>query len=359
MPEEINKMEVIKTAAVDVKAAEATSTSVAKAEPSMAEYAKMREAEARGEEYKPASTEATAAATEESAAATETKADDKPAGEEDPLTQIEETHVAKKGIAKRMGELTAERDAEKAKVATAAAEAEKAKQEAKAAQDELAKLKQEAEARAAIKVPEAKDDPLPDRETFNDPDDYNLAIAQYAARQELRKASESAAAAEKERQEAAKAESEKARIEAVNAQVVELHKGFHERVTTAKTDYPDFDEKVTNNEKLVVRNDVFFEIERSEMAPHILYHLANNPDEVKNLNQLAPRDVIRRMAVLELELKSERKPKPSKAAAPIKPVGSRTSPDRKTPDEESMAEYADRVNREEQQAKAARKGARH
>jgi len=46
MPEEINKIEVIKTAAVDVKAAEATSTSVAKAEPSMAEYAKMREAEA-------------------------------------------------------------------------------------------------------------------------------------------------------------------------------------------------------------------------------------------------------------------------------------------------------------------------
>lgn len=367
MPE-ISKVVVEKPAVVDVLNKEVTSTAAPAAEPSMAEYAKMREAEVRGETYEPKPsviTEAApAAATEESAAATEQKAT-VPADEEDPLTQIEETHVAKKGISKRMGELTAEREAAKAEAATQKAEAEKAKLEAKAAQDELTALKQEAEARAKA-IPEAKDDLMPDRDNFDDPDEYNLAIAQFATRQEMRKANEQVAVELKRREEATKVEAEKERIETANAQITELHRSFQEKVTTAKAAIPDFDEKVTNNKDFIVRNELFWAAENSDMGPQILYHLADHPEDLKELQSLLPATpghvlppkFLMRMGKLEAELSIANKPKPSKAAAPIKPVGNRQSPEKKSAEDESPSEYADRVNKEIAQTRAGRT-ARH
>ncbi|MFZ2540161.1 MAG: hypothetical protein WAW75_00140, partial [Gallionella sp.] len=130
MPES-SKVVVAAPVVVDIKRPEPTApadTKAAAGEPSMAEYAATREAELRGDKpAKPAvSTEAApAAATDESAAATDQKADEGKTDEEiDPLSQVDETHPAKKGIAKRMGELTAEREAEKAKATAALAEAE-------------------------------------------------------------------------------------------------------------------------------------------------------------------------------------------------------------------------------------------
>ena len=361
MPE-ISKVVIEKTAVVDPQKTEVTSTTAPANEPSMAEYAALREAEMRGEKVEVKADASTpAAATEEPAAATEQKTEVLTVDETDPLTQVEEAHPAKKGIAKRMGELTAEREAEKAIAAIARAEADKARQEAEDARAELAKLKQESEAALALipAVPKAEEDPLPDRDNFDDPDEYNLAIAQFAARQELRKANESAIAAQKARAETGKVEEEKKRLEVVNLQIAELHRGFNERVTTAKTDYADFDEKVTNNEKLVVRNDIFFNIEQAEMAPHILYHLANNPEEVAALNKMQPVAAAIRIGELQAELRVARKPKVSKAAEPVKPVGQRQSPDRKSPDEETAAEYADRVNKEMQAKSRSRQMSRH
>lgn len=364
---ETSKIQVEKPAVVDVKKTEVTSSVAVTAEPSMAEYAKKIEAEARGEKYEPpVNTEAApAAATDESAAATDKKADEKPAGEEDPLTQIDEEHPAKGKIAKRMGELADGRKAAEAEAATAKAEAEKAKQEAKAAQDELVKIRQEAEARAAA-VPKAEDDVAPNRDNFEDPDEFDLAVAQFAARQEMRKANELAAAEVKKREDAAAAEAETKRVEAANAQITELHKSFQEKVTTAKAEIPDFDEKVTNNKDFIVRNELFWAIENSDLGPQMLYHLADNPEALQELQALLPATpghvlppkFLMRVGSLEAELRIASKPKPSKAAAPIKPVGSRQSPEKKTPDEETMDEYAARVNQEQAQERA-RRTARH
>src|SRR3990167_9272188 len=110
MPE-LSKVVVAAPAVVDIKRldpAAPADTKAAAGEPSMAEYAAAREAELRGDKpAKPVVTDDTkpaAAATDDSAAATDMTSDDKGTTDEDPLTQIEETHVAKKGIAKRMGE---------------------------------------------------------------------------------------------------------------------------------------------------------------------------------------------------------------------------------------------------------------
>jgi hypothetical protein len=102
------------------------------------------------------------------------------------------------------------------------------------------------------------------------------------------------------------------------------------------------------------------------MGPQILYHLADHPEDLKELQSLLPATpghvlppkFLMRMGKLEAELSIANKPKPSKAAAPIKPVGNRQSPEKKSADEESTTEYANRVNKELAQARAGRT-ARH
>lgn len=313
-------------------------------EPSMAEYASNW-----GKAPAPAETSAPEPETEESAApaeATETKAETVPEPEtdkvdEDPEAKLEDAHPAKKGIGKRMSELASARKAAEEAAAAAKAEAE-------AAREELARLRADAQAQAQEQlvpvVPPADQDPAPVREAFEDPDEYAAALAGHTARSEIRRATEAARAQQEAVRAAADAKAEEARQAAVQSQIVELHKSFNERVEKAKADLPDFDSVVTNNADLQIRNDIFFAVEKAELAPYILHRLASNPAEAAALNKLDPMAAAIRLGEIQADIKAERKPKPSKAAEPIKPVGTRASPIQKTPDEMSMAEYAAYVN---------------
>ena len=334
----------------------------------MAEYAKMR-AEGKEVEIKPAAaveSTSTAAATDDKSAAvteaesTEGKTTTESATEVDPGAQIEETHPAKKGIQKRFSDLTAEKKAAQAEAAEAKRLADEAKAETAAlrAQFEEAQAKAAKLAEAVPTVAKAEDDPAPERVAFDDPDAYAAAVAGHAARAEIRKADERAAASRKEAADAAAAEAEKTRQAAINAQIETLHQTFNERVSAAKTELPEFYELVTNNEKLQLRNDVFFAIERAELAPHILLHIAKNPDIAESLNKLDPISVAMRLGEIQADLRIARKPKPTKAAEPVSPVGNRASPARKSPNEETMAEYAARRSREDREQFAqSRRGA--
>ena len=369
----ISGVKIEKQAVVDVNRPAGESAQVTEGEESMAEYAARREAEMRGEKPPVKETPAAAVATDEGAAATEAEkaaaAAAKPsdeegkkkaeasAAEEDPDKLLEETHPAKKGISKRMGELTQKRkDAEEA--------AEQARQEAAAAKAEAERLTAELKAakeaaeRAPV-VPKAEEDPAPDRDDFDDPDEYQAAYTSHAARQEIRKANEAAEAkVQAARDEEAKV-AETKRQAKVQKQIAELHQTFNDRVEASKADLPDYDVKVTNNEKLVLRNDIFFTIEQSELAPNILYHLADHPDEAASLNGMPPIKAAMRIGEIQAEIRIARKPKPSKAAEPVKPVGHRSSPERKTPDEETMEEYAARREREEADKRAAARRRAH
>jgi|SRR5882672_1139952 len=345
--------------------AEVAKPTAVNAEPSMAEYAAMRHAEMRGEkpETQPKAAaiepEVKVEATEETTAA-ETKTDDEgkmtseSANEEDTSETIEEAHPAKKGIQKRFSEMTAKQKAIQA-------EADQYKLEVEEARAEVDRLKAEAVKAAEViipVVPKVEDDPTPNRNDFDDPDEYVAALSAHTTRSEIRKSNEAAhAQVEAKRQEAEQAQQEEQQAR-VQTQIAELHKNFNERVEKAAADYPDYSEKVTNNEKLTLRNDVFFAIEQAELAPHILYHLANNPDEAASLNAMQPNSAMIRLGELQAEIRIARKPKATKAAEPIKPVGNRASPDRKTPDEESMAEYAARREQELKQESAQRRANR-
>jgi hypothetical protein len=319
-------------------------------EETMEQYAARREAEIRGEkpaEPKPREAEP-AAATDKPAAAT----DEPKPGEEDPSNLIEEKHPAKKGVSKRFSELTEQRK-------TAEAAAAKAKEEAAAAKAETERLTRELEeqrAKAPV-VPDEAQDPAPGREDYDDPDAYQEALTAHAARKEIRKANEAAAAKEAERQKEKTAKDEQARKAQIEATITQMHKTFNERCEAGAKEYPDYAARVSENEQLSIRNDIFYSIEKAELAPHILYHLATHDQDRTELNQMDPVDALLRLGELQAEIRTARKAKPSRAAPIITPIRQRASPDRKTPDEETMEEYAARREREESDKRAARRRA--
>jgi hypothetical protein len=335
---------------------------------SVAQYAEKIAAEARGETYVPPAAAATtkdtaaaqdektaAAATDETVVVDKTKVDASATADEDedehPEQALEETHKARKGIEKKFSKLTSARDKALAEAVTKAAEAAESKKVADAATAEVARLKAEAEALAAKAivipdVPKIEDDPAPSREAFDDPDKYEQEVIAHTSRQEIRKANQRAEAAQEAQRKVVAEKAETDRKAKVQEQITTLHKTFNERVTAAKESIPDYDVKVTNNEKLILRNDVFFTIEQMEMPAHVLAHLADNPDEAASLNKMPPVTAAIRLGAIEAEIRIANKPKVTKAAPVTKPVGSRASPERKTPDEESIAEYDARLQRE-------------
>ena len=259
----------------------------------------------------------------------------------------------KKGIQKRFSEMTAKQKELQAEAERARAEAEAMKREAEAAKAEAERLRLEAErAQNAIpKVPEAEEDPFPDRNDFDDPDVYAAAIAAHAAREELRKASLKAKTEAEARAAEARQKADEAQREQALKVAQDFQAKFQQKVVDAKQEYPDFDEKVTNNENIVLRNDVFFAIQGATDSPHILYHLADRPDLVKELNGISnPMQAALRIGEIQAELRLSRKPKVSRAADPIRPIGNRASPQPKTLDEMSPEEYAAEVARREKAA---------
>jgi hypothetical protein len=339
MSDEINTVVVESPATVDVKRADAATS-----EESMAEYGARREAELRGEEYKPVS-KAAAVKTESSNVATDSTAatdhDEVVDGENISESATEEgaegkQSKGKKGLDKRFAELTAARENAQREADQAKSEADKVRAEMEELRAKLAK----ADEVPIPLVPKLEDDPAPNRSDFDDPDEYTSALSAHSTRSELRKANQAAI----DRIEAGKAEIQqqfeaKRQVE-VQAKITELHSKFNERVAIAAAEYPDYEAKVSTNEKLTLRNDVFFAIEQAELAPHILYHLADNPAEAVKLNGMSPLDAAMRLGELQAEIRIARKPKPSKAAEPVKPVGNRASPEKKSPTEMSMEEYA-------------------
>ena len=373
MPEAPSKVVVAPQGSVDVARPETQPVAVQPTidldKLSVAEYEKKMKADARGETYVPPAdavvTPKPAVATEDekaAAAAAEKAEADKVAAEakakaeadaaakaaedegEDPSV-LEDAHPKKQGIARKFSKLTEARKKAEAEAQAKTAEAEQAKREAAEAKAETERLKAEAEARAAAVpvVPAVADDPAPKRDAFDDPDEYDAAVAAHAARGEIRKANERAEAEARTRREAEEKTRREDQQKKVQEQITTLHKAFGERVEAAKPEYQDYDVKVTNNEKLILRNDIFFTIERSELAPHILYHLSDHPEEAAALNGMSPVDATLRLGELQAEIRIARRPKASAAKPPVNPVRHRSSPEVKTADELSVAEYEQRM----------------
>lgn len=103
---------------------------------------------------------------------------------------------------------------------------------------------------------------------------------------------------------------------------------YRERAAEAKAAIPDFDKVLETVRTAPVRDDIADFIQESEKGPHLAYHLAKNPDQLRDLNSIPPAQAMRELARIEARLSIPASKKQTTAPPPVRPVsgGARPSP---------------------------------
>jgi len=185
-------------------------------------------------------------------------------------------------LEKRFSELTEQRNRER--------------ERAEAAERRLAELEAKANPKAAEKTDEIG--PKPDPKDYTEAFKYAEDLAEWSTGKALK--DRDAAEAEK----AQKAEQEK------------TIKAWQKRVSDVEKELPDYKEVLASADNLAVSDDVRDAIIDSDVGPKILYHLAQNPEEVERINGLTVRGALR--AIGKLEAKFETQPQKEQAAPEVK-----------------------------------------
>jgi hypothetical protein len=166
----------------------------------------------------------------------------------------------------------------------------------------------------------------PRREDFFDPDEYEAAKDAWLLEQ-----------AEKRLEEkSTRSSQEQAQARAIE----ETRKAWSAQAEAAKKAHPDFDEVVYSDDfqcSAVMMNAIVADVHGAEVA----YHLGQNPDEASRIAALPPVQQIIEIGRLSATLQA-RPAAVSRAPAPISPLGNEAPALRKSPDEESMEEFAAR-----------------
>lgn len=213
----------------------------------------------------------------------------------------------KQGIRERISEINEQKKVAQEETRQAIARAEKAEKEA-------ADLR----ARAAPPPPPPAADELkaPARAEFTTEEAYQDARVDY--RVKIARAEERKAEAE-------------ARAKAEGDRVVST---YTERLSAAKKEIPDFDERINKNKDLMIPPHIRDAIFESEVGPRIALHFADHPGEADRLRGLAPNAALRELGKIEAMIESAAKPAPkvdavrpaapkveiSAAPAPITPI---------------------------------------
>jgi hypothetical protein len=114
---------------------------------------------------------------------------------------------------------------------------------------------------------------------------------------------------------------------------------YRERAVEAKSSIPDFEKVLESARGAQVRDDIADFIQESEKGPHLAYHLAKHPDQLRDLNGKPPAAALRELARIEARLSTPAPKKQTSAPAPVRTVtgGAAASPDLS---KMSMDEYA-------------------
>lgn len=250
---------------------------------------------------------------------------------------------AKKGVSERIGEITAQRKAAEKRADEALAVAKQQTEALTTALKKIEELTGKSASEAAAKV--EADDPqptMPKRETFETPEAYDRALAehnaqlvQWATRQATRVAK---AESQKEAAEKTKAD-DAARVKKQQEDEGKaLAESWAEKTSKAKEKYDDYD-SVALNDDLPVNQAMGAAIMQADNGADVLYWLGQNHDQAKRISGLTPMQVAIEIGRISASLENT-KPEVSKAAEPIKPVGSKSNATSKAPGEMSMDEYA-------------------
>lgn len=251
-----------------------------------------------------------------------------------PTTETPGQPAAPRGVGKKIAELTKAR-----------AEAEA---RAKLAEESLAnalKLREQVE-------PKSEEDPepvRPTRDSFTDPDAYDQAILAYAD-------DKAAHTARRQVKEMLAEQDSKVQQQEAQRQQTEIRESYNVRLEKARGKYADFEE-VAQTPDVQVSMPMAHVIMTSDQGPDIQYFLGKNPEEAQRIagftlktpQGLVP-DVSRQL--YEMGLLAARiaqpvsKPPISNAPPPVRTLKQTSAPVVKTPEEESMEEYAARRSKE-------------
>lgn len=256
---------------------------------------------------------------------------------------------AKREITKaRNKQREAQAAAEDARVAAkAAAEALAALQAEHAALREKAEKAAEKPTEAAeapaVADPVVAEAPRPTRDQFDDPESYDEALSEWAARQGELRAEAKLAAERAEAEAAEKAKAEEAQRTAQEAEITRINADWATRKAEAEARYPDF-KAVTESESLTISPPVAHLIMTDTNGPEIAYFLGKNPDEATRIAQLPPM-----RQLYEIGLVAARLAKPAGRATPrprpLEPIDTAGNAAADSSGrEETMEEVAARVN---------------
>lgn len=184
--------------------------------------------------------------------------------------------------------------------------------------------------------PQAKPDPgTPKLENFSDIEEYAKAREDFAKAQAL-----------KELTTRQQAEAQKREVETIS-------RSWQEKTAKADSKYDDFDEVVGDLQPNMPFTRAIMEADNGE---EIAYFLGKNPKEAARIVALNPIAQAREIGKLEAKLSAEPpKPKtPSKAPAPISPVGGKSGASNDVPsDSDDMATWIRKENARMKRANAS------
>ena len=164
-------------------------------------------------------------------------------------------------------------------------------------QDRLKRLEEKVDPKPAAPSDE------PQLESFEDFASWKAALGEYHEKKAIQKA---------------QAQTNEARIkEAVNKTVEEGRKKFE-----------DFDDDFEAIKQAPIVSGIVAEaLVESSVAPDLIHHFAENPDELSRISQLSPVKAAREIVALEASFTAPPKPKQtSQAPPPIRPVSGSTVP---------------------------------
>lgn len=164
----------------------------------------------------------------------------------------------------------------------------------------------------------------PDQNAYDSYDEWVEAVADWKAEQKFQQREQQSQQAKLREERTAQAET------------------WHERVLAAQTKYDDWDE-VLQGADVLVTPALREALLTSEQGADVLYYLARHEDEARRLSRLLPLEVARAIGRIEASLATpppaEREPAPPPIPAPVRPVGTSTSGQRKAPADMTPQEY--------------------
>lgn len=218
---------------------------------------------------------------------------------------------------------------------------ERADRLAKIAEDALAavdRLTKAQEPRPEPPQPPPAPPPRPTRDQFDGPDAYDSAIIEWSAAEATR-----LAMAEFERRQAETlAQQEQQRQQQAQEQAQQtVAQQWQEKRAKSVEKHADYAE-VAEREDVILSLAMRDAILESDEGAEIAYHLGSHPEEAERIRQLPPVRQVVEIGKLAAAVSAPPRAQPSRAPAPITPVGNNSAATERVPNEMTTEEWAAR-----------------